>query len=312
MKTLFRLSAIALATSFAFAAPASAGYTTTKNPIMLVHGIFGFNNFLGADYFYGVKDTLTKEGAVVYTSTVSAAGSNENRGEQLRAELRRIRAASGNPNLKFNLIGHSQGSPTVRYVAAVEPGLVASVTSVGGVNKGTKVADIVRKVAPAGTVTESVAAAVSNAFASLLALATGSSNLPQSSLDALDSLTTPGLAKFNAKYPAGVPTSACGEGAYSVNGIKYYSWGGSTPFTNVLDPMDAGISALSIAFAGSGEASDGLVGVCSQRLGKVIRVDYKMNHLDEVNGFFGIVHLFETNPKSLYRAHANRLQIAGL
>ena len=312
MKTLFRLSAIALATSFAFAAPASAGYTTTKNPIMLVHGIFGFNNFLGADYFYGVKDTLTKEGAVVYTSTVSAAGSNEVRGEQLRTELRRIRAASGNPNLKFNLIGHSQGSPTVRYVAAVEPSLVASVTSVGGVNKGSKVADIVRKVAPAGTVTEAVANSVGNAFAALMAFATGSSQLPQSSIDALNSLTTPGLATFNAKYPAGVPTSACGEGAYSVNGIKYYSWGGKQPFTNVLDPMDGGISALSLAFVGSGEDSDGLVGVCSQRLGKVIRVDYKMNHLDEVNGFFGIVHLFETNPKSLYRAHANRLQAAGL
>lgn len=312
MKTMFRLSAIALATGFAFAAPASAGYTSTKNPIMLVHGIFGFNNFLGADYFYGVKDTLSSEGAVVYTSTVSAAGSNETRGEQLRSELRRIRAASGNPNLKFNLIGHSQGSPTVRYVAAVEPGLVASVTSVGGVNKGSKVADIVRKVAPAGTVTETVANSVGNAFAALMAFATGSSELPQSSIDALNSLTTPGLAKFNAKYPAGVPTSACGEGAYSVNGIKYYSWGGKQAFTNALDPMDAGISTLSLAFAGSGEESDGLVGVCSQRLGKVISVSYKMNHLDEVNGFFGIVHLFETNPKSLYRAHANRLQAAGL
>ncbi|HLA36750.1 MAG TPA: triacylglycerol lipase [Rhodocyclaceae bacterium] len=309
MKTFFRLSAIALATSFAFAAPATAGYTSTKNPIVLVHGLFGFNNFLGADYFYGVKDTLTKEGAVVYTSTVSAAGSNETRGEQLRAELRRIRAASGNPNMKFNLIGHSQGSPTSRYVAAVEPGLVASVTSVGGVNKGSKVADIVRKVAPTGSISESVMTSVANAFVSLLALATGSSQLPQSSIDALDSLTTPGLTKFNAKYPAGVP-SACGEGAYAVNGIRYYSWGGSTPFTNLFDPLDGGISVMSLAFGG--EANDGLVGACSQRLGKVIRVDYKMNHLDEINGFFGIVHLFETNPKSVYRSHANRLQTAGL
>ena len=51
---------------------------------------------------------------------------------------------------------------------------------------------------------------------------------------------------------------------------------------------------------------------CSQRLGKVIRADYAANHLDAVNGFFGTVNLFETNPKSIYRTHANRLQAAGL
>jgi triacylglycerol lipase len=310
MKTLTRACLLAATAMMAVAAPAHAGYTTTKSPIVLVHGIFGFNNFLGADYFYGVRDTLAKEGAVVYTSTVSAAGSNENRGEQLRAELKRLRILNNNPTMKFNLVGHSQGSPTIRYVAAVEPGLVASVTSVGGVNKGSAVADIVRKVAPAGTYSESVINSVSNAFAGVLAFATGSSELPQSSVDALNSLTTPGLAKFNAKYPAGVPTTSCGEGANVVKNIRYYSWGGSSTVTNVLDPLDAGIGTLGLAFVG--QQSDGLVSACSQKLGKVLRVDYKMNHLDEVNGFFGIVHLFETNPKSVYRAHANRLQVAGL
>ena len=79
--------------------------------------------------------------------------------------------------------------------------------------------------------------------------------------------------------------------------------------TNILDPLDAGIGILSLAH---GEANDGLVALCVQRLGQVIRVDYKMNHLDEINGFFGIVHLFETSPVTLYRQHANRLQLAGL
>jgi triacylglycerol esterase/lipase EstA (alpha/beta hydrolase family) len=39
----------------------------------------------------------------------------------------------------------------------------------------------------------------------------------------------------------------------------------------------------------SGEQNDGLVGECSQRLGKVIRSNYGANHLDAVNGFFGVV-----------------------
>lgn len=309
MKSVLKFLTAVLIAAFTFSQPVAAGYTTTKHPIVLVHGLFGFQTLLGMDYFYGIKDALVSQGAIVYTTSVSAAGSSELRGEQLRAELRRLRIVNNNPTMKFNLIGHSHGAPTIRYVAAVEPGLVASVTSVGGVNKGSKVADIVRKV-PVGSVSESIVASVSDAFVSVLTLLSGSSGLPQSSLDALNSLTTVGLAQFNAKYPAGVSTSACGEGAYSVNGIRYYSWGGATPFTNLLDPSDAAMSVLSLAFAG--EANDGLVGVCSQKLGKVIRVDYKMNHLDEVNLLFGLAHLFETNPKTVYRAHANRLQAAGL
>ena len=58
-KTIFRLGACLLAGTALFAQPASAGYTTTKYPIVLVHGVFGFNNFLGADYFYQIPSTLT-------------------------------------------------------------------------------------------------------------------------------------------------------------------------------------------------------------------------------------------------------------
>lgn len=318
MKKLLTLSAVALASSLMIAAPtAQAGYTTTKYPILLVHGILGFKNFMGADYFYQIPSTLSSEGARVHVATVSAVGSNELRGEQLIQEMLTLKAINGYS--KFNLIGHSQGSPTSRYAAAVRPDLVASVTSVDGVNKGSRVADVVRKVAPAGTVTSAVFASVADGLAKFLTFAYGTPNLDQNSLNALDSLTTNGLTTFNNKYPAGVP-SGCGEGAYSQNYTKngvthkvnYYSWGGTRVLTNVLDPLDGGIGLLSLAFAFSGEQNDGLVGECSQRLGKVIRSNYGNNHLDVVNGFFGIINLLETNPKSIYRAHANRLQTAGL
>lgn len=36
------------------------------------------------------------------------------------------------------------------------------------------------------------------------------------------------------------------------------------------------------------EPNDGLVATCSTHLGKVIRDDYRMNHLDEINGLLGI------------------------
>ncbi len=53
-------------------------------------------------------------------------------------------------------------------------------------------------------------------------------------------------------------------------------------------------------------------GQCSAHMGDVIRDNYFHNHLDEVNQLFGLVPLFETNPKSRYRTHANRLKRAGL
>jgi triacylglycerol lipase len=44
----------------------------------------------------------------------------------------------------------------------------------------------------------------------------------------------------------------------------------------------------------------------------VIRDNYRMNHLDEVNQFIGLTSLFETSPVTVYRQQANRLKNAGL
>jgi triacylglycerol lipase len=57
--------------------------------------------------------------------------------------------------------------------------------------------------------------------------------------------------------------------------------------------------------------NDGLVSVCSSKLGRTIGT-YNQNHLDEVNQTLGLVDIFSVNPKTLFRQHANRLQNAGL
>nr|MBP8263595.1 lipase [Pseudomonas sp.] len=97
--------------------------------------------------------------------------------------------------------------------------------------------------------------------------------------------------------------------AYKVNGVSYYSWSGTSPLTNVLDPSDLLMGVSSLTFK---DANDGLVGRCSSRLGMVIRDNYRMNHLDEVNQFIGLTSLFETSPVTVYRQQANRLKNAGL
>ncbi len=286
----------------------SSSYTQTKYPIVLSHGMLGFDSILGIDYWYGISSALRRDGASVYTTEVSQLNSSQARGEELLEQVEEIVAISGKP--KVNLIGHSHGGPTIRYVAAVSPQLVASATSVGAPHKGSAAADFIRQVPP-GSAGEALLAGIVNGLGSLINFLSGSSSgSPQNALGALESLNSAGAAQFNAQYPQGLPTSACGEGAYSVNGVRYYSWSGTSPVTNILDPSDLLLGATALTF--NGEANDGLVGRCSSHMGKVIRDDYRMNHLDEVNQSFGLTSWFETDPVSVYRQHANRLKNDGL
>ena len=145
------------------------------------------------------------------------------------------------------------------------------------------------------------------ALVGMINLLSGGTGLPQMPTAALDSLTTQGSAKFNQKFPQGIPAD-CGNGAELVNGVRYYSWTGTKTATNLLDPSDAFLVTLGWTF---GEANDGLVSACSSRLGKHLG-DYRQNHLDEVNQMVGLRDWFSADPVTLYRQHANRLQKAGL
>lgn len=285
----------------------SSNYTKTKYPIVLGHGMLGFDSILGIDYWYGIPSALRRDGAAVYVTQVSQLDTSEVRGEQLLDQVEEIVAISGKK--KVNLMGHSHGGPTVRYVAAVRPDLVASVTSIGAPHKGSDMADFLRQIPP-GSSGEALLSGIVNALGSVIHFLSGSpSKTPQNSLGSLESLNSAGAARFNAKFPQGIPTSACGEGTYAVNGVRYYSWSGTSPRTNLLDPSDLLTVAGSLTFKGE---NDGLVGRCSSRLGMVIRDNYRMNHLDEVNQTLGLTSLLETDPVTVYRQQANRLKNAGL
>src|SRR5690554_38627 len=112
----------------------SSNYTQTRYPIVLSHGMLGWDSMLGIDYWYGIPQALRKDGATVYVTQVSQLDTSQARGEQLLEQVEEIVAISGKG--KVNLFGHSHGGPTIRYVAAVRPDLVASVTSIGAPHKG--------------------------------------------------------------------------------------------------------------------------------------------------------------------------------
>jgi triacylglycerol lipase len=305
---LKKVAVLALSAAILPAAAWGGTYTATKYPIVLVHGLFGFDNIGPVEYFYGVPSALRADGAKVYTTQVAAANSTEVRGEQLLNQVKQIIAVTGSG--KINLIGHSHGGPTARYVASVRPDLVASVTSIGGVNRGSKVADLLMGIAPAGSLSNAVIVSITNGLATVINFLSGGKGLTQDSQAAVNSLSTAGSLKFNAAHPEGVPTNSCGEGAYQVNGVSYFSWSGAKPYTNAFDILDPALALTALVFGF--EKNDGLVSSCSSHLGKVIRDDYAMNHLDEVNQTIGLVNIFETNPVTLFRQQANRLKNQGL
>lgn len=282
-------------------------YTETKYPIVLCHGMAGFDSLFGVmDYFHGIESALKSGGAEVYVTHVPAFSSTEARGEALLEQVEEILAISGHD--KVNLIGHSHGGLDVRYVAAVRPDMVASVTSVGSPHHGAELADHLRANLSEGGFGEGVVSMFANSLGTVLGLLSGQTS-PQDSVAALESLTSAGMDEFNAKYPAGLPSAWCGMGQSKVNGIRYYSWSGTGLVTNVVDTSDYPLGLASLVYE---EKNDGLVGQCSSHLGDVIRDDYKMNHLDEVNQLFGLTALFSTSPKSAFRSQANRLKNAGL
>lgn len=285
-------------------AHASAGYTATRHPIVLVHGLFGFHTIGPLDYFHGIADALREGGATVYTPAVSAANLSEVRGEQLLLELLAMKAAYGHE--KFHLIGHSHGGPTARYVAAVAPELVASVTSVGSPHTGSKTADAMKETSRRSSLPAWLANTVSGALSWLA----GEPGLPQDALGALASLDSAGAAVFNRRFPQAMPFTPCGEGAAVVNGVRYFSMGGTRVSTNALDASDAVLALTSRDFGD--EPNDGLVGRCSSHWGMVLRDDYEWNHLDQVNQALGLRAPLSPDPLAVYRLHANRLRKLGL
>jgi triacylglycerol lipase len=304
-KLLIASLVAALTSTVSVTATAASTYSQTKYPIVLAHGMFGFKSLLGGaiDYWYQIPSDLQANGAKVYVTQVAALESSDVRGEQLLTQVKNILAITG--AAKVNLMGHSHGGHSIRYVAAAIPTKVASVTAIGSPVKGAPVADLITKTGSLSA----VAYGALNALASVIEMFNGPGSYNQSAKNSIAALSTSGSAAFTAKYPAGVPTTACGSGAATVNNIKFYSWGGTSPLTNVLDPTDALLGLTSLV---TSQANDGLVTQCSSHLGVVLRDNYSMNHLDEVNLMFGLRNIFSTDPKSVYREHANRLKLAGL
>ncbi len=324
MKIKILISSLLLGSCFASAhadtqasqvsSKAVSSYAKTKYPIVFTHGMAGFirvgTDQFGLDYWYQILPDLARNGANVWATRVSPFNSSEIRGEQLLQQVEEIRAITGAE--KVNLIGHSHGGPTIRYIAGIKPQYVASLTTVGATNKGSPVSNLILTVRDAAPILETPVTSVVNALSKAIVWAQGldPNSYPHDSLASANSLSTSGSAKFAQQYPLGMPSSACGEGAAVEQGIYNYSFTGIGTVTNLLD-VDSVLKATSLLIDG-GRDNDGLVPRCSAKFGKTIRDDYNWNHLDEVNQVLGLKAIFAPDPVDVYRQHANRLKLQGL
>jgi len=279
----------------------------TRYPIVLAHGLMGFGYMGKQSYWRNIPETLRAHGAQVYVTQVSSFNSSELRGEQLLAQVQQIMKETGAS--KVNLIGHSQGSHSVRYVAGLHPEWVASVTSVAGPTTGSEVADWVDGLGHTQPWAQQALLASGNALGAVINWFTDA-QLPLDTRGAMVSLSSTGAAAFNKRFPAAVPTAPCGEGEHVVQGIHYYSWSSVGQFYNALNEADYVMALSGKAFSREAD-NDGLVGRCASHLGQVIRDDYPMNHFQSVNQLGGLTGP-GVDPVALYVEHARRLKAAGL
>ena len=184
-------------------------------------------------------------------------------------------------------------------MAGVAPQLIASVTSVGSphvVDTTTNPDSIIKLL--------STNPKLFNTAGSLIDWLSGKPKLPQDPAALL--AWAQNTAAFNARWPAGMATTPCGQGPeQGGNGVNYYSIAGNTAKTNNWDPLDAILSEGPVP-------SDGLVPVCAAHWGLVLRDDYPWNHLDEINQTLGLIGKGAPDPVAFYVQQANRLKLKGL
>lgn len=305
--------------------PTNKQYTQTQHPIVIVHGLYVMDDVSGDDFGYRINEALELGGATVYTVFVPKLNTHEYTGEFLIGALEEL--ATINNHSKFHIIGHSKGALTGRYLITAAPELVASVTTVAGMNVYgvKKIDDVIHHFE--GFLWGPIGQGILNGLAELLEWAGGNQqNHRHFALAAFRSLSDDGIKSFNQQNAYGLPPSwdnadfandYCldnldqpigGAASVEVNNhsIRLMSWAGVGVATNVLDPFDR-LTVFAHQHLNHG-AGDGFVDRCAAHFGEVIRSDYDLDHFDLINTTYGLRRAGSTNPLTVFRLVANKLK----
>jgi triacylglycerol lipase len=288
--------------ALAFAANAHAGAVRTTYPVVFAHGMSGFDDLLGYDYWgddYGtfVGDACDEflevycndhldSGQKAYVAQVQPFQSSEVRGLDLANDIEGFMTTAGAS--RVNLVGHSQGGLDIRKAARVlytrrGVTVVRVAISVSSPHRGSPVAKYILDLKPGVT---SVIAALATYFGDTVygpgndAFA-GAKQLVYNDYSSTDGVTT-GMRAFNTSYNASSTYAAryasilTAQSGLSVNPALYllkeflYDIDGNGFCSGDCDNDGAG--GMGDGNAG-GNDDDGLVGINSQQMGYRLRYD---------------------------------------
>ncbi len=294
--------------ALALASPAHAGAAKTTYPVVFAHGMGGFDNLLGLDYWgddYGtfVGDACDEfleiycnedihSSQKSYVAQVQAFQTSEVRGLDLANDVEGFMATAGANYV--NLIGHSQGGIDIRKAARVlreRRGytVVKVAVSVSSPHRGSPVAKYILNLGPGVT---SVIDALATFYGNSIYKPgndgiAGAKQLVYDDFDPNDGKTT-GMKAFNTAYPVSSSYASryvsliTAQAGINVNPALYllkeyfFDIDGDGYCVNDCDGDGA-------AGAGDGvkneEDDDGLVGINSQQMG------YRLKYTEYLLGF---------------------------
>jgi len=268
------LLALILFPALAFAG-GSSNSLNLRYPIVLAHGYAGSDEFIfGIDYFYGIKDALEDQGARVFVVDMSAFATSAQRAVQLKDFVLRVLAVTG--KAKVNIIGHSQGGLSARYMITNlgMSGRVASLTMISTPNRGTSLADVVAGKLP-GALQWGITAIMNTLWGGIVA---GDSN--PDFMAATNDLTRSNMVNvFNPNTP-------------DMPGVRYYSYAGKR-YALTPNLLLAPTWLLIKYYDGD---NDGIVPVSSARWGTwkgTVTGLFGVDHFAEINHLFGITPGFD-------------------
>jgi triacylglycerol lipase len=308
MKRLgYALLALGLA-SFGSEGAAHAGAARTTYPVVFAHGMGGFNNLLGYDYWgddYGtfVGDPCDEflevycnpdlnSGQRAYVAQVQAFQTSEVRGLDLANDIEGFLATAGAS--RVNLIGHSQGGIDIRKAAKVlyqRRGytVVSQLISISSPHRGSPVAKYILDLGPGVT---SVISALATFFGNVIYQSgndgyAGAKQLTYNDYSSTDGVTT-GMRAFNtnnpvsASYASRYASLITAQNGLSVNAALYllsegfYDIDGDGYCIDDCDNDGAGGRGDGIR---NEQDDDGLVGINSQQMG------YRLRYSEVAFGF---------------------------
>jgi triacylglycerol lipase len=246
-----------------------------SHPVVLVHGLLGFDSLLSMDYFSGVREAFESRGVRVIVPRLPPAAPIEQRAQTLFSALK-LDSLTPEDGTKFHLIGHSMGGLDSRLMITKQHGEVnriSSLVTLATPHHGATMADLILREA------KHHSSPSDSSFSSLFQfpefrLTEALERLHELSgvnLTGISNLTTLYMERFNEQVPMRA-------------GTKYFSYGGECK--SVWSHYYLQAKYLSKVEG----PNDGLVSVKSSQYGQYIRT-LELDHTQFIGMFAGGKHL---------------------